>query len=191
MRKVAGRQGRVDPRAAVFIEETALNSGFAPRKQPIGGEGRAGIEEEILAIELDNDDTAVQFVAVHPLGDEEVIRATGDQRRMSVQTSGAGETQKEPGDLRAKPVAELPNFFGIIRKFHLIALELLGRDGRFISEVAELLAPIIDLLKLYIRGIRRRYDGSDGLGHRFALIREGFCLAIFLLAKFSPIFVFV
>src|SRR5579885_1985205 len=61
----AFRHRRCNPGAAVFIELQAGHIAFGPGKKSEGSEGGAGIEVQILAVELDEHDVRVQIAGLH------------------------------------------------------------------------------------------------------------------------------
>ena len=83
---------------AVLLAETAGES-VLPMKGAVGGVALAGIEGALLAIDGDEDDEVVELIAVEVVLLEEVAIAIDDGHGFCVKAGGAGEREKEHGEI--------------------------------------------------------------------------------------------
>ncbi len=185
----AVRHWRHNPSAPFPIESQPVYAGLHPWQKSVGCIRSSRVEVHIFAIHFHQNNIGIQFPAIPSFFAKEIFASSRHQAWIRLESCGARQSQKYPGDSPTAAVPVLPDVFDVARGFHLFPLQFFLTFPWLVTQVPDLLRPRIDLLQLHLRRVPRRNDLRYGFLHRLSLVYKSFHSAGLLLPEFPPILV--
>ncbi|MGB6233210.1 MAG: hypothetical protein WBD26_03840 [Candidatus Acidiferrales bacterium] len=162
-------EGDVDKLTAFFVDEEAGDAGFIPGKNSKGIKFGGGVEEKVLAGELDENDVVVELGDILKVGKEEALVARRDENLVGFETGSPRQTNKDVIDFAGVAVIALEDIFDVVVFLDLFALPFLT-GAIFVRKVADGLDTSVKLTSLVSGESEEEVEASTTCWSAFFLL---------------------